>query len=374
MSGIYIHIPFCNQKCFYCDFFSGNQLYLISDYVDSLVKEINLRSDYLCNESVNTLYIGGGTPSLLNIFQLNKILDSIKINYNFLNISEITLECNPENVNKNYISDLYNLGINRISLGVQFLDDKILSKFNRKHTKYQIFKSLDIINSSNFKNLSVDLIFSVPEISNDSLFSSLDSLLKFEIKHFSAYSLTVSHNTKLFWKVKNGNFNKSTDQNFLEQYEIIRNYLSSNGFIQYEISNYAKPGFQSIHNLAYWNQIPYIGLGVSAHSYNLISRQWNHSNIKKYIRDLNDNLNYYTIEQLSENQIYNEYVILKLRTFQGLSSTYIKEHFRNEIYLHFVNNIRILSSKDHFIFKNDLIFPKESDLLIADFLAKNLIL
>jgi len=373
MSGIYIHIPFCNEKCFYCDFFSGNQLYLMNDYIDSLVKEINFRSDYLCNNNINTLYFGGGTPSLLNIFQLDKILESLKNIYNFSNISEITIECNPENINKNYINDLYNLGINRISLGIQFLDNKVLSKYNRKHSKEQILYSLDIINSSNFKNLSVDLIFSVPEISDEFLFSSLENLLKFDIKHVSAYSLTVSNNTKLFWKVKKGEFITCNDQFFLDQYAIIQNYLLSNGFKQYEISNYAKPGFQSIHNLAYWKQIPYIGLGVSAHSYNLKSRQWNHSNIKKYIRDIKDNIYLFDIEQLTENQLYNEYIILKLRTFQGLSPVYIKNNFGKVIYHHFEKNIQFLRANDHFIFKNDFIFPKESDLLIADFLAKNLI-
>src|SRR5665647_1991470 len=187
MSGLYIHIPFCNEKCHYCDFYSGNQLYLIEEYVGAVVQEIALREGYLVDKEINTIYFGGGTPSLLTPIQILKILEEIKSKFVVKSDAEITLECNPENVSSNYLTQLASIGINRISLGVQFLDDQVLKKFNRQHSKYLILNSLDVLFSSYIKNVSVDLIYSVPGISDESLVSSLELLLAYDIKHYSAY-------------------------------------------------------------------------------------------------------------------------------------------------------------------------------------------
>jgi oxygen-independent coproporphyrinogen III oxidase len=371
MSGIYIHIPFCTHKCYYCDFYSGNQLYIIDNYVDAIVKEIEVRSGYLGDDFVETIYFGGGTPSLLSGVQIDAILKSIAKNFHVDSLAEITFECNPENITSDYIEDLYNLGINRISLGVQFLDDKILEKFNRRHNKSLIFNALDIINKSKIANLSVDLIYSVPGISDESLASSLDELMVYDIKHISAYSLTISKNSILYWKIQSGEFIEEGEENFLSQYKVIGNLLKSNGFIQYEISNYARDGYISRHNLAYWNQIPYLGVGVSAHSYNRSSRQWNMNNIKKYIRDLNsDGVINFEYENLSEIQLYNEYIITKLRTLQGLSQDYISQNFNDDLLSHFNNKMAFLMKDGHFVKKSGLIIPNENDLLVGDYLAK----
>lgn len=374
MSGLYIHIPFCTDKCFYCDFYSGNQLYLLDDYVDAVVAEIGKRSDYLTDKQIDTIYFGGGTPSLLSKKQLSKILKKVDAQFRVKDHAEITLECNPENINEQYVSEIFDAGINRISLGVQFLDDQVLRNFNRMHTKELIFNALDIIKKSEFSNLSVDIIYSVPGISDEALLSSLISLMNYDIKHFSAYSLTVSRNSRLFWKIRKGEVVENSENSFIDQYNIVHRYLVSKGYAQYEVSNYAKDGFLSFHNLAYWNQVPYLGIGVSAHSYNLISRQWNHTNIKKYIRDLKVGLLDYEVEQLSQIQIYNEYVILKLRTFQGLSCTYIKDNFGDDIFNHFISRVEGLKKNNHFVLKDDLIIPSQDDLLLADYLAKDLML
>lgn len=373
MAGLYIHIPFCTDKCFYCDFYSGNQLYLIDDYVDSVIKEIKLRSNYLVGNKVNTIYFGGGTPSLLSSRQIAKILNEVYLNFEVNNYPEITMEFNPENISKDYLLQLNNLGVNRISLGVQFLDDNLLFKFNRKHSKQIIFNALDYISVSKFKNLSIDLIYSVPGLTDEILLSSLIQLMKFDIKHISAYNLTIAKNSKLYWKILKGEFLESKEDTFISQYNIINEYLKSMGYNQYEVSNYAKEDFYSLHNFSYWSQVDYLGVGVSAHSYNKVSRQWNLNNIKKYIKDLEVGLLNYEFEELTENQAYNEYIILNLRTFQGLSMKYIKSNFNENIYNHFLKNISILKEKNHFIFRNDLIIPNDSDLLIADFLAKELI-
>lgn len=372
MAGLYLHVPFCNSKCLYCDFFSGNQLYLIDSYVDALIVEIKLRSDYLEGGYLKTIYFGGGTPSMLTKNHLDKIFQAIYSVFKLDTEMEITIECNPEDINSDYIGDLYELGINRVSLGIQFLDDSILRKFRRNHSKELIFNALEIINQSKIHNLSIDLIYSVPDISDKYLMYSLQQLIKFDIKHVSAYSLTIAKNSQYYWKIKSGEFVENNEDNFLDQYKLVNEFLKNNGYIQYELSNYAKDGFFSLHNLGYWNQVPYLGVGVTAHSYNLFSRQWNHSNIKKYIRDLNVGRNHFGFvkEDLSEVQQYNEYIILKLRTYQGLSVDYVEGTFNAEIFQFFLSNINALIEKGHFIRGYDKVIPKETDLLIGDYLAK----
>lgn len=371
MSGIYIHIPFCSDKCSFCDFYSGNQLYLIDNYVVAISKELEIRSGYVAGDIIETVYFGGGTPSLLTKNQIALILESINKNYKLDSAAEITFECNPENVSSEYIRDLYELGVNRISLGVQFLDDEILRKFNRKHSKYLIFNALDIISGSKIWNLSVDIIFSVPGVSDQSLTNSLKELMVYDIRHVSAYSLTISKNSRLYWKIQKGEFAEEGEDIFLRQYEIIGKYLKSNNFFQYEISNYAKKGFVSKHNLAYWNQVPYIGVGVSAHSYNGYSRQWNHNNIKRYIRELNtEGIISFEIEQLTDIQKYNEYIITRLRTFEGMSESYLYNNFGKDLIDHFYQNLELLTKEGHFATNSGLIVPTENDILIGDYLAK----
>lgn len=373
MAGLYIHIPFCSEKCIYCDFYSGNQLYLIDDYVDAIILEIGLRYIYLADKEINTIYFGGGTPSLLSGSQISKILKEIFLKFNVKSDVEITIECNPENINSLYVNQFTEAGINRVSLGIQFLDDKVLATFNRKHTKALIINALDALKLSNIRNLSVDLIFSVPGISDLDLLDSLKLLLLYDIKHYSAYNLTIAKNSKLFWKINSGEFLENDESVFVSQYWIIYNHLISHGYSQYEVSNYARPGYISKHNLAYWEQVPYLGVGVSAHSYNGLSRQWNHTNIKKYIRDLKGNVVDFEVEQLSEIDLYNEYVILKLRTYSGISTSYLKNNFGIHLVDHFLNNVNKLNQLGHFILMGDLVIPKASDLLLADYLAKILI-
>ncbi len=374
MAGLYIHIPFCNEKCTYCDFFSGNQLYLIDSYVDALCQELDYRDTYLVNRRLDTIYFGGGTPSILKKSHLEKILNTVAVRYVIDSSTEITLECNPENIDEFFLQNLFEIGINRISLGVQFLDDKVLASFNRKHSKELIIKSLELIKYSKFTNLSVDIIYAVPGIDVNFLLNTLEILSDYDIKHFSAYSLTIAKNSQLFWKISKGEFIESFENEFINQYLIVNNYLSSKGYIQYEISNYAKDGFLSKHNLAYWNQVPYLGIGVSAHSFNTFSRQWNHSNIKRYIREMRDGLLNFELENLDSNQIYNEYIILKLRTLQGASVSYIRDNFNQNVFAHFEKNLDKLINLGHFIREDDFFIPKQSDLLIADYLAKNLMI
>jgi oxygen-independent coproporphyrinogen-3 oxidase len=199
-------------------------------------------------------------------------------------------------------------------------------------------------------------------------------LLDFDIKHISAYCLTVSKNSQLYWKIRNGKILETSESFFLNQYKLIDDFCERNGFKQYEVSNYAKPGYISQHNLSYWNQDVYLGIGVTAHSYNLFSRQWNHSNIKKYIRDSMHDTFVHEIEKLTDIQSYNEYVILRLRTFLGLSYTYVEEKFENFIFKHFEKNMNALIQQNHFHRNGDLVVPRKGDFLLADYLAKSLMI
>jgi len=374
MAGLYLHIPFCTDKCFYCDFFSGNQLYILEDYVNAIILEINLRSSYIKDNKIDTIYFGGGTPSLLNRLHFERIFDAIKANFLLANDIEVTIECNPENIDSDYVEDLWRVGFNRISLGIQFLDDNVLKKYNRNHTKELIFNAISFINKSNFDNLSIDLIYSVPGIADLGLKDSLNLLSNYDIKHISAYCLTISKNSQLFWKIKKGEVIENDEGVFLSQYKIIEDYCNSNGYRQYEISNYAKEGFISKHNFSYWNNEIYLGVGVTAHSYNLISRQWNGSNIKQYIRDLNVGIVNFDREELTEIQIYNEYIILRLRTFQGISKDFVRKEFNDLIFNHLIENISDLMEKGHFKMVGSLIVPKKEDFLLADYLAQKLMI
>ena len=372
MAGIYIHLPFCKDKCYYCDFFSGNQLYLIDHYVIAVVGEIELRKSYVNDNQIDTIYFGGGTPSLLSSFQLGRIINKIQTSFHISPSAEITIECNPENISKEYLKDLYDIGFNRISLGVQFLKDAVLSKYNRKHSKELIISSLDRICDSQLRNLSLDLIYSVPEISDSYVEQSLMELLKYDIKHFSAYELTISRHSKLYWQKVENSVDSQSEESSIRQYRLIRDILRVHGFVQYEVSNYALPGFYSRHNLGYWNLELYLGIGTSAHSYNGISRQWNHKNIKKYLDEIERGIVSFDYEILSEEQKYNEYIMLKLRTCEGLSKNFILESFNKSISNHFLSVLQKLVSQGSFELVKDRVIPKEDDILLADFLSKML--
>lgn len=370
MSGLYIHIPFCTEKCSYCDFFSGNQLYLVEDYVDALVRELTIRKDYLSGSTINTIYLGGGTPSLLSFDQLAKLMGGIKSNYDLGPNTEITIECNPENIHREFVTCLADLEINRISLGIQFMRDDVLLKYNRHHSKELIISALETIVQNYFENLSVDLIYDVPEINDRELLETLNILADFDIKHYSAYSLTIAKNTRLFWQRRKSKYIENQEDSSLLQYQLIHDFLEDRGFGQYEVSNYCKEGFLSRHNLGYWNQSPYLGIGVSAHSYNLNSRQWNHTNIKRYLREMEDGQIHPEIEYMDDIQRYNEYVILRLRTFLGLSSEDIFKNFGNVLGQHFKQGIEKLEKDGHFNKEKGMYIPLPADLLLADHFAK----
>lgn len=323
--GLYIHIPFCRKKCIYCDFFSGG--ISVADwklFTSGIIREMELRKDE-CLTPLRTVYIGGGTPSLLPPDALIRIIEAIHELFNCSEILEFSFEVNPEDVNYENVKLWKNVGINRISLGIQSLDDSELTFLKRNHDSSRALDALQLI-SSEFKNVSVDIIFGIPGQSQQSLLSTINKILNFRPSHLSVYSLMYEEGTALTKLRDIGKFEEVDDTYALELYKIASQTLLQNGYEHYEISNYALPGHRSIHNTSYWEFYPYIGIGPSAHSYDGETiRRGNVLDIKPYMDSAADFP--HTLEHLSTEEQLEEYVMLRLRTRDGLSFSDFKDRF-----------------------------------------------
>jgi putative oxygen-independent coproporphyrinogen III oxidase len=337
MAGIYLHIPLCKKLCFYCDFYhiisSGDN----TAFVDALIRESALRKDYLGNETVSTIYFGGGTPSVLSIAELGLIIDQIRKNYRVGEICEITAELNPDDVNPEYLAGLKQLNINRVSLGVQSWRDPVLKMLNRRHDSAQAERALNEIMAAGFENISMDLIYGIPGMSLEEWGAILDFTFSFGIKHLSAYHLTFETGTVFGKMLEKGLIAEVDEEDSVALFNLLIEKAESAGFIHYEISNFGKPGYFSKHNSNYWKQVNYVGLGPSAHSFNGYSRQWNIRDIKGYIKSVNSGKSFYEQEDLDLKARFNEYVMTSLRTMWGIDLDYVEKTFEKEGYDYIVN-------------------------------------
>jgi oxygen-independent coproporphyrinogen III oxidase len=374
MAGIYIHVPFCKSKCNYCDFYSGTQFKLVDDYVAAVIVEMKNRIDYLNFEIVDTIYFGGGTPSILSSLQISRIIGNIYSCFQISDCCEISFECNPENISKEYLAELKVCGFNRLSFGIQSFSDDILNFLGRIHNSEKAENSVLCARENDFNNISIDLMYAIPGMTKDDLYVSLDKAVNLGIQHISFYNLTISDKTKLHWKIINENISLVNEDLTVEQYYFINDFLRSFGFNHYEISNYALEGYHSKHNMSYWTGVKYLGLGPSAHSFNEVSRQWNCSVLTKYINSTNSGNNCYEIEYLSEEDRYNEYIITNLRTYLGLDSNIIKLKYADNIVNHFDTMISDLSVKGFFRNVRGIYYPDRHSLLKADYLSKHLMI
>ena len=331
MSGIYIHIPFCKKACHYCNFHFSTQIEHINDFVDALVKEVSLQQNYL-SQPIETIYFGGGTPSLLNETQLNKIIKAIHSNYSISSNIELTLEANPDDFNIEKTKMWYGQGINRLSIGIQSFQDNALIWMNRAHNTMQSHQSIEIALEAGIHNLSIDLIYGTPHLSNEALINDIEILNNYQIPHVSCYALTVEEKTALYHLIKEKKIDDIDANKQAEHFEIIVEQLEKNGFEHYEISNFAKQGHQSKHNSNYWKGVPYLGLGPSAHSYNINARQWNIANNHLYIQNINNGVVPFEIEKLETATRYNEYMMISLRLLAGVNFQEIQDRF-GEAYL-----------------------------------------
>ena len=340
MSGIYLHIPFCKSKCAYCNFFSLVTEKKIDDYVSALKNEIVDRKSYLGDEVVKTIYFGGGTPSLLPIKYVDEILDLLHKNYNIISNPEITLEINPDTIDKDKMYALKHLGVNRMSVGIQSFNDDDLRYLGRRHDSRHALQVLEDLNCVGFDKITLDLIYGMPTLTEEKWNHNLDVFFSTGISHLSAYALTVEPKTILGQKIEKGELQSVSEEDTIRHYNILVERTKENGFEHYEISNFAKEGCRSQHNSIYWKDVKYLGIGPSAHSYDGNSRQWNVSNLTKYIQLLESSGEYYEKEILTLDDKFNEYVMTSLRTSWGCDTEKIERDYGKAYADHFLRNVK----------------------------------
>lgn len=335
MAGIYIHIPFCKQRCSYCDFFTRVAPLKTDAMVAAIAKELILRKDFLKTNTINTVYFGGGTPSLLSAEQFSVLLEAIYSQFSVLADAEITFEANPEDLDAAFFESVAHLPFNRISMGIQSFDDHQLKSVNRRHSGQQAIDAFHNARKAGFSNISIDLIYGLPQQSSQSWKNQLQQALALRPEHISVYGLTYEKGTPLYKQAELGKVLKVPDDEMARMHLYTLDVLSDNGYEAYEISNHALPGFQSRHNSSYWNLTPYLGLGPSAHSFDGNSRHWNVASINDYIENVTTGASFSEFEVLTDTDKYNEYIMLSLRTLNGVSVDNILQGFEAKISRHF---------------------------------------
>lgn len=357
MSGIYIHIPFCKQACHYCDFHFSTSLKKKGALVLALVKELELRKDEFKNQPVETIYFGGGTPSLLSNSELQLLIDAVYKNYKVSENPEITLEANPDDLSGIRIKELSNTAINRLSIGIQSFFEEDLRLMNRAHNVIEAKQCLEEA-TKYFDNISLDLIYGIPGLSHKRWLENMDTALSYNIPHISSYALTVEPKTALDSFIKKGIIPNVDDDLAEQQFYMLIEKLEANGFVHYELSNFGKVDYFSKNNSAYWQGKSYLGIGPSAHSFNGIERGWNVKNNIKYINAIKENRVPIEIETLSNTDKYNEYIMTGLRTIWGVSIEKVERDFG-------VNYKKYLLEQATIHLKNDLLYLNDDKLLVT---------
>ena len=373
MSGSYIHIPFCKQACHYCDFHFSTSLKKKDDMVLALAKEIEMRKSEFQDQVVETIYFGGGTPSILQIIDIRFLIDEVFRNYNVIENPEITVEANPDDLSKERILELSNTRVNRLSIGIQSFFEDDLTLMNRAHNSKEAIACLEFA-TQYFDNISVDLIYGVPEMSNEKWLQNIETALSFNIPHISSYALTVEPKTALHTFIQKGIIPPPDDEVASEHFQILVDKLTENGFIHYELSNFGKPTYFSKNNSSYWLGKKYIGIGPSAHSYDGVSRSWNVSNNSLYLKSISENQLPSEVETLSKTDKYNEYVMTGLRTIWGISLERIENEF-GKTYLDYLNQQAAKYIEDHLLFVDDTVLrTTKSGKFLSDGIASDLFL
>ena len=373
MAGIYIHIPFCKQACHYCDFHFSTSLKKKDELVNALVKELELRKDELKNQNVETIYFGGGTPSLLTIDELQFLISEVYKNYQVVEHPEITLEANPDDLSENIIIQLSKSPINRLSIGIQSFFEADLKLMNRAHNAEEAKKCLSLA-TRYFENISVDLIYGIPGLTNENWTKNIDTVLSFNIPHISSYALTVEPKTALDSFIKKGVIDNVDDDLAQEQFHILIEKLEASGFVHYELSNFGKENFFSKNNSAYWQGKSYLGIGPSAHSFDGKTRSWNVSNNSKYIASLSKNELLIEREYLTKTDQFNEYIMTGLRTIWGVSLDKIEKEFGVKFLEHTLKFAKKSIQNSHLIIENNVLKTTKSGKFLTDGLASELFL
>ena len=366
MAGIYIHIPFCKKRCTYCDFYTEVAPKLIPTLVDNIIKELEIRKDYLQNEPIHTIYFGGGTPSILKIDQFSKIFDVIYSTYPVDKDAEVTFEANPDDLTVEFFNSIHSLPFNRISIGIQSFNDEDLKRVNRRHSAKQAIEAVKNSQNAGFNNISIDLIYGLPLQTLADWEQQLDTALGLNVQHISAYGLTYEESTALWKQREKGKVKPVDDDIMNEMYLLLVKKTKEKGFEAYEISNFATQGFRSRHNSSYWKQSAYLGIGPSAHSYDLNSRQWNVASITKYIEAIEHNTLLFEREELTLFDRYNDYVMVSLRTLEGIDLAFLEQTFGPELRKYCYENIKSFIDSNNVIFANDRLRLTDEGIMISN--------
>ena len=374
MPGIYIHIPFCRSRCIYCGFYSTTLLGLRQQYIKALCKEMQLRKDYI-HGTFNTVYIGGGTPSILDADELETLYQYIYKVFPVSPNAEVTMECNPDDVTPDFAETVSRLPVNRISMGAQTFSNKRLSLLRRRHDADDVSRAVNLLRETGIKNISIDLMFGFPGETLAEWASDIEEAVALGVEHISAYSLMYEEGTPLTALLEQGVVEDVGDEMYRTMYDTLVARLGKAGYEHYEISNFARNGFRSQHNSSYWRQVPYIGLGAAAHSFDLKSRQWNISDVRKYISAITDCVIPFERETLNTDTTFNDIITTSLRTCEGIDLEYVEnalgKEYKNTLLENAAQHVRngLLASDGKYlrltrdgIFISDMIM---SDLMIA---------
>ncbi len=369
MAGIYIHIPFCKQKCTYCDFhFSTTYHTYRKEMIQSILNEINERKNEI--ETIDTIYFGGGTPSILEINELDSIIQSIRSNFECNNMVEITLEANPDDISTSKLKKWKKSGVNRLSIGLQSFKSFDLEWMNRAHTVEESENCISIAQEEGFNDLTVDLIYGLPQLTLKEWENHIQKLIDLKVPHISAYCLTVEKQTALSNWIKKGKIEPAKEEMQSLQFELLVELLHRNNYEQYEISNFCKPNHESKHNSAYWKGEHYIGVGPSAHSFNGKERRWNIANNSMYIKKMNESEDYFEKEFLSSNDQFNELLLTGLRTKYGVSLKKLQSF--TQISTNFNDKIKEFKKNNWMIEKDEVLFLSQEGKLMADYITSEL--
>ena len=374
MAGIYIHIPFCRSKCGYCGFYSLPSLKMKDRFLEALKGEIVERKEYLNTPPINTIYFGGGTPSLLRAAEIGEVLHLINTHYPVAADAEITLEANPDTLSLEYLQALHALGINRLSIGIQSFFDNDLQYLGRKHDAQHARLCLDWAKQAGFGNISIDLIYGLPTSNAEQWNNNLDIFFGYGLPHLSAYALTLEPNSILTKQIELGKALPVNDDDALRDYEILCRRAKENGYLHYEISNFCQMGMHSKHNASYWFGTPYLGLGPSAHSFDGTSRQWNVSSVEKYSIRVPEPVEGPASEkeELTTEQLYNEYVMLRLRTHWGIDLKWLKREMGERFSTYCEQHAQPLVAQGRLSQTREFLYLTDEQMLFADGVAEEL--
>lgn len=373
MAGLYIHIPFCTKRCLYCDFFSNTEMKYKEPYLSAVIRELELRKDYLEGEPVETIYFGGGTPSQLQAADFSRIFEAIHRLFDVSPCAEITLEANPDDMTPRYVAGLQTLPFNRVSMGVQSFKEEDLRFLNRRHNREQALLAVDLCKKNGLENISVDLIYGLPGQTLEEWKQNLDTVISLDIPHISAYHLIYEEGTALYKLKEAGKIIPVDEDLSVALFTSLIDRLTANGYLHYEISNFARPGMLSRHNSSYWIGKKYLGIGPSAHSYNGQNRQWNISSLPGYLQAIDKGVPDIEIENLDINTRYNDFIITGLRTMWGINLTEIQQQFGKEKLIYCQKQAAPYLKQGLLIEKDDTLTLSRNGIFISDSIMSDLL-